>query len=59
MNFARENIDFALMHKDMSDIRMILENNYPKIDLKLVREYFSLFNREKELDELIKDINNA
>jgi len=47
------------LHKDMSDIRMIMENNYPTLDLKLVREYFSLFNREKELDVMIKDIGNA
>lgn len=47
------------LHKDMSDIRMIIENNYSKLDLKLVREYFSLFNREKNLGEIIKDIKNA
>lgn len=47
------------LHQDMADIRMLLENNYPKLDLKLVREYFSLFKREKELDGMIKEIKNA
>jgi len=47
------------LHKDMSDIRMIIENNYPKLDLALIREYFSLFSREKELDEIVKEIKNA
>jgi len=47
------------LHKDMSDIRMILENNYSKLDLNLVREYFSLFSRRKEFDDMIKEIKDA
>jgi len=26
------------------------------MDLKIVREYFSLFDREKELDEILKEL---
>jgi hypothetical protein len=33
------------LHRDMADVRMLLENNYPDLDLALVREYFSLFGR--------------
>ncbi|MFH1996302.1 MAG: nucleotidyl transferase AbiEii/AbiGii toxin family protein [Candidatus Omnitrophota bacterium] len=47
------------LRQDMADIMMLLENNYPKLDLKLVREYFSLFDREKELDDVIQEIKNA
>lgn len=47
------------LHQDMADIRMLLENNYPQLDLALIREYFSLFSREKELDTMLKDIKNA
>lgn len=47
------------LHQDMADIRMLLENNYSKLDLKLIREYFSLFNRERELNDIIEEINNA
>lgn len=45
--------------QDMADVRMLLETHYPKLDMKLIREYFSLFDREKELDFLLKEIRNA
>lgn len=45
--------------QDMADVKMLMENNYPKLDLKLIREYFSLFGREKELNDMIKEIKNA
>lgn len=47
------------LHQDMADVRMLLENNYSKLDLKLIREYFVLFGREKELNDMIKEIKNA
>ena len=47
------------LYKDMSDIRMILENNYSTLDLNLVKEFFSLFSREKEFDDMIKEIKDA
>jgi len=47
------------LYQDMADVRMLLENNYPKLDLKLVREYFLLFGKEKEFDDMIKEIKNA
>ena len=47
------------LHQDMADIRMLIETHYPKLDIQLIREYFSLFNREKELDGLLREIKDA
>lgn len=41
------------LHKDMADIQMILENN-DYLDMVLIREYFDLFGRGKELEKLLK-----
>lgn len=45
--------------QDMADIRALLAAHYSRIDIKLIREYFSVFNREHELDSLLKEIKNA
>ena len=47
------------LYQDMADVRMLLENNFPKLDIKLIREYFTLFGREKELDDMVKEMKNA
>ena len=51
--------DPARYHQDMADIKALIEANYNKLDMILVKEYFSLFNREQELNKLTKEINNA
>ncbi len=38
--------------QDMADVQRILEL-VPDLDLERIREYFQLFDREKELDELL------
>ncbi len=45
--------------QDMADIKEIIRKNYGKIDIDLIREYFDLFDRGNELDEIIEDIKNA
>ncbi|PIU83361.1 MAG: hypothetical protein COS68_04445 [Elusimicrobia bacterium CG06_land_8_20_14_3_00_38_11] len=40
-------------HKDMADIESVIGANIKNLDLELVREYFKLFEREKELDEIL------
>ena len=45
--------------RDWADIEELLKRHADKLDLKLLREYFSLFNRQDELDELLGKINNA
>lgn len=41
-------------HKDMADIEEIIRENIKNLDLELVKEYFSLFNRESELNEILE-----
>ncbi|MBL7132086.1 MAG: nucleotidyltransferase [Candidatus Omnitrophica bacterium] len=45
--------------QDTADIKSLIKNNYSALDMNLVREYFRLFDREKELDEIIEGIENA
>ena len=47
--------DPSRLHQDMADIKELIKNNYSKLNLKLVREYFSLFNRDKDLEEILKE----
>jgi hypothetical protein len=42
-------------HQDMADIQRVLESA-PELDLERVRKYFRLFDREKDLDELLEGI---
>lgn len=45
--------------RDRADIEELLKRHADKLDLKLLREYFSLFNRQDELDELLGKIKHA
>ncbi|MBU1870106.1 MAG: nucleotidyltransferase [Candidatus Omnitrophica bacterium] len=47
------------LRQDMADIEALIKSNYSRLDLKLLREYFALFDREEELTEIIKGIENA
>jgi len=47
------------LHQDMADIEMMIKNNYPKINLGLLREYFNLFDRENELNEIMVRVKHA
>lgn len=47
------------MHKDMADIELLIKINYAKLDFILLREYFNLFNRETELEDIIRKIDYA
>jgi len=46
-------------HQDMADIRLLIENNYKKLDMKVVDEYFTLFNRQNELRNIEKELKNV
>lgn len=48
--------DAARYHKDMADIEEIMRANPDKLDMEIIREYFRLFDREKELDDIIKKL---
>ncbi len=45
--------------RDLADIEEILKRHVDTLDLELLREYFSLFEREHELNELLQRIKNA
>ena len=47
------------LYQDMADIRNLIKDNYDRLDMQTVREYFLLFEREKELDDILKEIKNA
>jgi hypothetical protein len=51
--------DPSRYHQDMADIESIIRANVGRLDIALIREYFSLFNREKELKEILKRVDNA
>jgi len=42
--------------QDLEDIRALLRANGPSLDMEEVREYFRLFDREAQLDELLREI---
>jgi hypothetical protein len=46
--------DPSRRHRDLADIQSLLRS--PQLDLVRVREYFRLFDREKELDVLLEEI---
>ncbi|MCX6353963.1 MAG: hypothetical protein NTZ78_03525 [Candidatus Aureabacteria bacterium] len=48
--------DPARYHQEMSDIEALLIQNRSMSDMRSVREYFKLFNREKDLDDIIRRI---
>jgi hypothetical protein len=41
--------------QDIEDIRALLRANRDSLDLAEVREYFRLFDRESQLDELLEE----
>lgn len=51
--------DPTRLPQDMADIELLIKNHFPQLDKSLLREYFRLFNREAELDKIIRGIENA
>ena len=47
------------LHQDIADIELLIRNNYSKLDIGLLQEYFQLFGREKELRQILKEIPNV
>jgi hypothetical protein len=44
-------------HADLADVQRLIRAN-PELDLGRVREYFVLFDREKELDDLLGELQS-
>ncbi|MFA4982498.1 MAG: hypothetical protein WC592_08555 [Candidatus Omnitrophota bacterium] len=45
--------------QDMADVRALIEANRTNLNMETVREYFSLFKREKELDGILGEIEDV
>lgn len=45
--------------QDWADIEKLLRLHKGQLDLKLLKEYFLLFGKEEELEQLLDKINNA
>ncbi len=45
--------------RDLADIQELLRLHKERLDMNLLREYFSLFGREAELNEMLGKIENA
>ncbi|MFM9967711.1 MAG: nucleotidyl transferase AbiEii/AbiGii toxin family protein [Burkholderiales bacterium] len=52
-------VNDALRTQDLEDIRMLLRTHHASMDMLEVREYFRLFDREKMLDEILREIGSA
>lgn len=44
---------------DMADIEYLMRENRSKLNLEVIKEYFHLFDRDYELNDLLKRIKNA
>ena len=51
--------DPARYHQDVADIEFLIRMNTSVLNMDLVKEYFDLFHREEELNNLLKKIQNA
>ncbi|MFH1826388.1 MAG: nucleotidyltransferase [bacterium] len=48
--------DPGRFYQDMADIEAIIKANLNELNMELVREYFQIFKREAELDQLLKRV---
>lgn len=46
-------------YQDMADIEAVMRANYSTLDMKLIEEYFVLFDRKDELKQLLEKLKNA
>ncbi len=45
--------------QDLADIEWLIRNHYKKLDMNLLREYFTLFNYTGQLDQILKETGHA
>lgn len=51
--------DQTRYYQDMADIEFLIRTHYNNLDMSIIKEYFSLFDREKELGQILKNLKNA
>ena len=44
-------------HQDMADVEELIKNNQSVLDMNIIKEYFSIFNRVDEFDKIIQGKN--
>ncbi len=45
--------------QDLVDIKVLIRDNRDSLDMSRIKEYFKLFDRKKELDKIIEEIDNV
>lgn len=50
-------VNDAARHRDLDDIRALLQANHTSLDMQQVRRYFALFSREPLLEEILADLD--
>jgi len=51
--------DQTRYHRDLADIETLMRINKDKLNMDWIKEYFSLFEKQAELQEILKRIGNA
>jgi predicted nucleotidyltransferase len=51
--------DPSRLAQDMTDVELLIKNNYSNLDLELLKEYFDLFDRGQEFDRIIERLKNV
>lgn len=46
-------------HQDMADIESLIRIHQGKLDMDLIKEYFGLFEKDKELDEILTRLSDV
>jgi hypothetical protein len=46
-------------HQDMADIENLIKENYSSLDFELIKEYFNIFKRENDLQDILGRVKNA
>ena len=47
------------INQDITDIKSLIRDNRDSLDVDRIREYFKLFDRERDLDKIIEEIDNV
>lgn len=51
--------DSNRLEQDTADIKSLIRDHRDIINMNIVREYFALFNRQNELDDIIRGMKDA
>ncbi len=46
-------------HQDMADIEVLFKENFRNLNMELIKEYFSIFNRTEELNKILEKVKHV